>query len=174
MFAGKSSAALAIVKRNAAIGRKTLCLTNKLDTRYSSDAQIVSHDRESHPAVALSELMPALHRDVYEQASCIIIEEAQFFPDLVSFVLMAVEHDAKEVIVVGLDGDSNRCPFGQVLDLIPYCDSVQKFKALCTHCNDGTEALFTYRKPGAPSNQINVGGSDQYEALCRVHYYATI
>jgi thymidine kinase len=170
MFAGKSSAVLGLIRRNVIIGRKTLCLTNKLDTRYSTEAKIVSHNQESHPATAVAELLPLLRTQTFQDADCVIIEEAQFFPDLRAFVLEAVESFGKDVLCVGLDGDSERQPFGQLLDLIPYADSIQKFKALCRTCANGTEAIFTFRRPGAPTTQVNVGGTDTYEPMCRRHY----
>ena len=172
MFAGKSSSILGILRRHAFIQRPTLCLTSSLDKRYTADARIVSHDQESYPAVAVSELTPILSTKGFAEAVCVIVEEAQFFRDLHIFVLKAVEHYGKHVICVGLDGDSNRRPFGQLLELVPYSDTVTKFHALCSRCRDGTKALFTYRKPGAPVDQINVGTDDQYEALCRKHYLA--
>jgi hypothetical protein len=74
------------------------------------------------------------------------------------------------VVCIGLDGDSDRLPFGRLLDLIPYANSVTKLTALCTRCNDGTPAPFTFRKATAAATQIQVGGTDTYEALCRKHY----
>lgn len=170
MFAGKSSAVLGIVRRNKVIHRRTLCVTSALDKRYTEEAQIVSHNKESHPAMAVGQLVPLLEHPEFHAAECIIVEEAQFFTDLTAFVLPAVETHGKHVICVGLDGDSERRPFGQLLDLIPYADSYQKFTALCSRCSDGTPALFTYRKAGAPTTQISVGGQNQYEALCRTHF----
>lgn len=170
MFAGKSSTVLGLIKRNTIIGRRTFVITSQLDKRYNQDA-ITSHDLESYPAISTKELLVLLQSIEYEQAECIIIEEAQFFPDLKAFVLTAVERDQKDVIVVGLDGDSERRPFGQVLDLVPYCDAVHKLTALCMKCKDGTAALFTHRKACAASQQqVNVGAADQYEPLCRQHY----
>ncbi len=173
MFAGKSSAILGIIRRNKVIGRPTLCLTSHLDKRYKSGsgAAITSHNKDSHPAIAVRALTPILESPAFADARCIIIEEAQFFPDLKAFVLEAVEVYEKEVIVVGLDGDSSRKPFGEVLDLIPYCDTIHKLTALCTHCGDGTAALFSHRKPtAATTTQVNVGAQDQYEPLCRKHF----
>lgn len=172
MFAGKSSAILGVVRRNEVIGRRTLCVTSALDTRYTTEARIVSHNKESYPAIAVSTLVPLLEASEFAAAESIIVEEAQFFPDLRDFALAAVEAHGKHVICVGLDGDSERRPFGQLLDLIPFADNVQKFKALCTHCRDGTDAIFTLRKPGAPGSQIAVGGQDTYQPLCRKHYLA--
>ena len=171
MFAGKSSEILGILRRNKIIGRTTLCITAAIDTRYSPDAaRIVSHNLEVFPATSAKELVPLLGSPAFNEAQTIVIEEAQFFPDLREFVIKAVERFGRHVICVGLDGDSNRKPFGQLLDLVPYCDRVTKLRALCTQCADGTEAIFTFREPGEPDTQINVGGSDQYKPLCRRHF----
>ena len=169
MFSGKSTAVIGLLRRNRVIGRKTLCITSILDNRYTLDPRITSHDYESHPALAGRTLEPFLTNPKFMEADCVIIEEAQFFPDLVGFVLNAVEQLGKDVICVGLDGDSNRLPFGQLVALIPYCDSVKKLKALCSRCGDGTEAIFTFRKSGDP-NQISVGGPESYEPRCRWHF----
>lgn len=170
MFAGKSSTILGIIHRNAVIGRTTLCVTNVIDTRYSEEGAITSHNLMSHPALAMSSLMPLLKIPAFLDASSVIIEEAQFFPDLVPFVISAVDEHKKEVVCVGLDGDSNRRPFGRILDLIPYADKVTKLTALCTQCRDGTPAIFTHRKEGSPGGQVSVGGQDKYEPMCRRHY----
>jgi thymidine kinase len=172
MFAGKSSAILGVLRRNEIISRRTLCITSALDTRYSDTAAIVSHNKESYPAIAAKLLVPIMETDNFKGAKCIVIEESQFFPDLKEFVLAAVDDHKKEVICVGLDGDSERRPFGQITELIPYADSFKKLTALCQRCGDGTEAIFTFRKPGAAAaGQIAVGGADKYEPVCRRHYH---
>lgn len=170
MFAGKSSAVLGVIRRNAIIGRPTLCLTSALDKRYTAEAKIVSHNKDSYPATAVDCLVPVLGTPEFQKADCIVVEEAQFFLDLRAFVLSAVEDFGKAVICVGLDGDSDRRPFGQLLDLVPYADKIHKFTALCRRCGDGTDALFTFRRAGAPQTQIAVGTQDTYEPLCRLHY----
>lgn len=169
MFAGKSSAAIGLIRRNAVIGRRTLCITSQLDTRYTNEPQIVSHNMEMSPAVAVATLKPLLETSQYTEAACVVVEEAQFFPDLKEFALVAVEQHGKHVVCVGLDGDAERNPFGALNALIPFCDSVQKFKALCRRCGDGTAAIFTHRFEKAPQ-QISVGDANQYEPLCRRHY----
>lgn len=171
MFAGKSSTILGIIRKNNVIGRKTLCVTSALDKRYTEEAKIVSHNQESHPATAVSELLPLLYNPEFQAAECIIIEEAQFFADLKEFVLKAVDELNKNVVCVGLDGDSERRFFGQLLYLVPYADKVQKLTAMCMKCRNGTEAIFTHRKVGGgPGSQISVGGQDKYEPMCRKHY----
>lgn len=169
MFSGKSSAVIAAIRRKAVIGIPILCITHVADTRYAKNA-IASHNGESQPAMAVAELMPLLKEDCLRSSSYIIIEEANFFPDLKQFVITAVDILHKNVLCVGLDGDYDRKPFGQILDLIPYCDSITKFKALCSLCKDGTDACFTDRISTLVVDQLVVGGADKYQALCRQHY----
>lgn len=113
------------------------------------------------------------HKDceAIQNSKVLIIDESQFFPDLLEFVLYAVESLSKHVIVVGLDGDANRKPFGQILNLIPLADSITKLKSYCTACADGTAALFSFYKKGSDKKeQVCVGGADVYTPLCRKHF----
>ena len=52
--------------------------------------------------------------DSYQDVDVIAIDEAQFFPDLLSFCSTAADYDNKHVIIAGLDGDFKRQRFGQV------------------------------------------------------------
>ncbi len=169
MFAGKSSAILSIVNRHNAIGHKVLLLSHAIDTRYDTNQHIVNHDGSKIPCHKTTTLSPFLHHPEYAATQVIIIEEAQFFQDLYGFVLAAVDCDKKDVIVVGLDGDADRKPFGQILDLVPLSDRITKLHAFCTMCRDRTPALFTFCKK-QKETQVCVGGSDLYEPLCRKHY----
>jgi thymidine kinase len=171
MFSGKSTTLLSIIKRNNYAGISTFCITSSFDTRWSKEVSIRTHENHSFPAVSTALLMDMKNNEKYKSSVCIIIEEAQFFPDLKEFVLSAVEIDGKQVICAGLDGDSQRRPFGQILDLIPYCNFVRKLNAKCTRC--GAAALFTFRKSAAVE-QVHVAGADEYEALCRQHYISCV
>ena len=64
---------------------------------------------------------------IYE--TTIFINEAQFFPDLIDFVQKY--ESTKDIMIYGLDGDYLRKPFGQILDVIPYCDTVEKIRGVC-------------------------------------------
>jgi thymidine kinase len=173
MFAGKSSALLARVRRAKTLGWPVLLLTSSLDKRYSeSGHEIMTHDKDSLTAVGVHMLKGVASREDYKAAKLVVIEESQFFPDLYDFVVMAVEQDKKSVVVVGLDGDSDRRPFGDILRLVPLADEIVKLTALCKRCGDGTAALFSALLPsgGEKSAQICVGGAERYEPMCRRHY----
>ena len=172
MFAGKSSAILSRVRRASTLGWKCYIVTNIIDTRYdASGVSIMTHDKEGISAVGAKELTPLTQDKDYKYSKLVIIEEAQFFPDLFDFVIHAVEKDKKDVVVVGLDGDSDRKPFGKILDLIPYCDKITKLTSLCKICRDGTPAIFSACVKGDKhGQQVCVGGEDMYEPMCRKHY----
>lgn len=176
MFAGKSSALLAVVRRHVALGQHVLVLTHALDTRYGrTGGSIVNHDLQCVPAHSLAELTPVLDWPTFASAQLVVVEEAQFFPDLRAFVTAAVDAHGKHVVVAGLDGDVERHPFGEVLALLPLADRVTKLAALCRMCRDGTPALFTCLTPGmAPEATAvtapRVGGAELYMPVCRRHY----
>jgi len=170
MFAGKSSAAVARVARAKVLGWKTMVITSSLDTRYEGSTAIKTHDHTVVPAVGLKRLGEILTFGDFHSAKLVIIEEAQFFPDLYMIVKLAVEVHRKNVVVIGLDGDSERNPFGDILHLIPLADTVTRLTALCKRCGDGSPAFFTALVGGKKAAQVCVGGSEKYEAMCRVHY----
>ena len=168
MWAGKSSYILSKIRRYKAIGWDVYVITHAIDHRYGHYV-ISNHDSDQFPAISVRNLLPLREEEQYKKAKLIILEEAQFFQDLLSFVLKAVEEDGKHVIVVGLDGDSERKPFGDILKLIPYCDTLEKITSLCSSCGDGTPALFSYRCIET-TEQVAVGAESMYKPLCRKHY----
>jgi len=171
MFAGKSSAILRIVNRHKSLGWEICSITHTSDTRYSQEELLMNHDLASIPCVKWSVLWDHICDPVFLKAKLVIIDEAQFFGDLKAFVEYAVDHCGKNVLVVGLDGDVDRRPFGQILDCIPLADTVTKLKAFCSICKDGTEAPFTHRKKEVgEQGQVFVGGAEAYMPLCRTHY----
>jgi thymidine kinase len=171
MFAGKSSMVLQKVRRAETLGWKHLVITCAIDTRYDlSGAAVVTHDQTRCGALGVKVLEGVRDLDAYRVAKLVIIEEAQFFPDLYDFVVAAVEADGKEVVVVGLDGDSDRKPFGDILRLVPLADDLVRLTALCKRCGDGTAALFSALVKGTKESQVCVGGADRYEPMCRRHF----
>ena len=180
MFAGKSSALQSIVRRRKAIGWNVLVVKHTVDVRYLEPSStennvVINHDNQACPAIARDSLLGLIELDVFRDARLIIVEEGQFFTDIVSFVLEAVETHGKDVVVVGLDGDAHRKPFGKILELIPLADEVQRLFALCKLCGDGTAARFTCAvdsKTAAATlgGKPNVGGEDSYMPLCRKHF----
>jgi thymidine kinase len=114
-------------------------------------------------------LVEQLDTQQFRVSDTIFIEEGQFFTDLYEFVKEAVETFHKEVIVIGLDGDSERNNFGEIYRLYPFADDITKLKALCVSCNDGTAGIFS-KKVVDSGGQVDIGSSDKYIAVCRNCY----
>tara|TARA_Y100000589_G_C27157559_1_gene631427 strand:- start:1464 stop:2012 length:549 start_codon:yes stop_codon:yes gene_type:complete len=167
MFAGKSTELIKRIRKLSVLNKKYISIKPIIDKRYS-EKQIVSHNNDRIFCSCFDTIDEFIKIVNIKDLDTVFIEEAQFFPDLKDGVLQIVENFNCNVVIVGLDGDSNRNKFGQILDLIPYSDTCTKISALCKRCNDGTPAIFSHRNSNS-SKQIEVGASD-YEALCRKHY----
>lgn len=168
MFSGKTSYVYSIIKRYRSVGVSVVVIKPTIDNRYSVLPEIVTHDGVRFECVLTNRNLMELNHE-FTRAEVIIIEEAHFFIDLELFVRCMVENFHRHVIVVGLDGDYNRKPFGQILQCIPLADKVTKLTALCARCADGTPALFSHRIV-EEGGQVLVGGADKYEPVCRSCY----
>ena len=166
MYSGKSTELIRRIRQFKVINKKILILKPSIDTRYHLN-KIVSHDGENEDCYITDDLSK-LDNTIITNHDIIVIDEGQFFINLKLNVLTWVEKLNKHVIISGLDGDFQRNPIGEILDLIPYCDYYKKYTALCKYCNDGTVGLFSKRIIDN-SNQILIG-STEYVPVCRYHY----
>jgi thymidine kinase len=166
MFSGKSTELLRRIRLAKTIQKRVLVVKPRLDTRYQEN-RLVTHSLESEDCETVETLNELDERiDKYDY---IVIDEGQFFPDLLDTVIRWVDKYKKTVLVGGLDGDFRRQSMGQLLQLIPFADSCVKLSSLCVECNDGNPACFTHRTSGGKT-QIQIGGSESYIPLCRFHY----
>lgn len=183
MFAGKTSEVQSVVRRYSCLGKPVLVLTANIDNRYASvdstngNTSVVNHDRNAIPAkaVPIHGLMEVLTWPSFQEATAIVVDEAQFFVGcLIPFVCAAVDTWGKHVLVVGLDSDACRRPFGDVLALASHADSIEKKTALCKRCGDGTVAIFTKKlnteHQQGTGDPVEVGGAALYEPVCRKHF----
>jgi thymidine kinase len=170
MYSGKTTELMRQIMRYKTLNKKGMIITHSCDTRYSDAGNIATHNKETMTAVPMSRLEASFDNPLFAEADVVFIEEAQFFPDLLSFVTTAANKHNKTVIVCGLDGDFQLKPFEQVVQLIPQAERVQKFNALCKKCGDGTEACFSKRIVNSSEREL-VGSDGVYEAVCRYHYY---
>jgi len=169
MFSGKTSALINVAKINKLLGKKVLMINFNEDTRYSDSNKVTSHDNVSIDAVACScDIKSILDTDIYKTSDVICVNEGQFFKGLVEFCINACEN-SKIVHVCGLDGDYLKRPFGELLNLIPHCETVQKLHALCLTCKDGTLASFTKRISDS-SDLVVIGSEESYQPVCRKCY----
>jgi thymidine kinase len=167
MFSGKTTELIRRTSKYDAIGKNVLIINSGYDNRCDLQS-IKSHSNETRKAYKCYKLSELNNHKLFSNADVIAIDEAQFFHDLYDFVLYCEKND-KIVIISGLDGDSDRKPFGQILECIPLCDDVVKLKALDMISLDGTDAIFSKRIV-KNNSQICIGNENEYKAVNRYNY----
>lgn len=170
MKSGKTSSLIEIYKKNSFCNIPVLVINHSLDNRYNNNQTVVSHDGLRIPCIVIKEL-ETIFTDKkkflqYMSSSVILINEGQFFPDLVVNVKRMLV-DKKKVYICGLDGDFEREKIGNILDLIPLCDKVSKLTAICEKCKN-YDAIFSKRITSEVC-QIVIG-NDNYMSMCRECY----
>ena len=183
MYSGKTSKILELYKQFTFCGISNCVINYEEDNRYEdSETHLSSHDQIRIPcirsktmaeiadivsvSVSVSEAKSGKYLDKFLASKVILINEGQFFPDIVEWVRTAVDVYNKKVYICGLDGDFERKSFtGNWLDLTRYCDKIYKLHSFCNKCKK-KPAIFSHRL-----NQDNtlqkVIGADMYIPLCR-------
>ena len=172
MFSGKSTELIRRCNNYESIDKSVLIFNHSLDSRNKNDV-VQTHSKTIKRAIKTHSLIEYLRQNVTELSkyNVIAIDEAQFFGDLLEFVKQ-IEHLDIVVLIAGLDGDCFRTPFGEILQCIPYANSVTKLNAFCMVKKDGTKAAFTKRHENIDpqQTQIDIGAQDKYRAVCREVY----
>jgi thymidine kinase len=168
MFSGKTTELQREFREWDSINKTPLCINYIDDNRYGDIyTNMYSHDKVAVDCIKVKSLKD-VEDELIKENDIILVNEGQFFSDLVEYCVLWCDTYHKKIIVCGLDGDFQRKPFGKILDLIPYADSVEKITAYCKNCSDGTKAIFTHRK-STEQEQVVIGVNN-YEALCRKCY----
>ena len=180
MFCGKTSKVLEIYKQLKFCNIPVIIINHSIDTRYH-ESMVSTHDKIMAPCIQTTKLSDIWnYKDVdsyfnensvrhikLRSADVILINEGQFFEDLYEVVVDMLKCN-KRVYICGLDSDFERKKFGQILDLIPLCDKVNKLTSLCSQCKDGTPGIFSMRLTS--EKQQTLVGSDNYIPVCRKCY----
>lgn len=176
MCCGKTSELKRLIERYEIAKMKTYIIKSSIDTRtkglYCSTHSLPGKRNGSKFKVdkAIKNLEEIDYFSDLKDVDVIGIVEGQFFEDLDIFVEMWANY-GKIVIVESLSGDSNREQFGKLAHLIPKCDVVEFKRAVCVNC--GEDASFSKKKNKSKSQkQIEIGGTDTYEAVCRKCYFS--
>jgi len=166
MFSGKSTEIIQRYRKYKSQNKSVFLINHSSDIRYGNNV-VITHNKVSVPCLSCNTLTDLLTSNKFKNADIIMIEEAQFFKDLFTFVTTSVDKYDKTVVVAGLDGDYKRQAFGDLLKLISYADDVIKLTAKCNHCNN--KAIFTKRIVDN-EQQCLVGGKEYYIPVCRKHF----
>lgn len=185
MYASKSTRLVEVYKQCKFCNISVAVINHVIDNRYDKEL-LSTHDKVKIPCIKTKVLKDVwlteeldLEDDIIEnipriqdkikisKSDVILINEGQFFEDLYDVVIDMLKC-GKKVYVCGLDGDFERKKFGQILDLIPLCDKVDKLTSLCTLCKNGTRGIFSMRL--TQETEQTVVGSDNYIPVCRKCY----
>ncbi len=166
MFSGKTTSLLAYERRFLIAKKHCILIKWSGDNRYTIEDKIITHGGISNTKQAkvynvtyLSQLKQECPE--LEEVNCILIDEGQFFPDLVEFVK---EHmHKKSIIISGLSGDYMQRPFKVISDIIPLATEIVHVKSICTSC--GKDAAYTIRI-STEQEQTIVGADDKYQPRC--------
>lgn len=176
MFSGKSTELLRRLNICAEMDLRVLYVNSSLDDRTSTSFSTHNPTMTSVGKIKAIKAasLEGLDPDTFD---VIGIDEAQFIPNLKKDVVMLAESYRKQVLIAGLDGDFNRNKFGEIIDLIPLCDSIDKLFPFCTECwkRGGVvkKALFSFRTSDAGTSAVvAIGAGDIYSPLCRRCYMA--
>ncbi len=148
-------------------GQSALLLKPRLDDRDGART-VGSRSGLSAPCMFVEEL-PEIDVSQYD---CLIVDEAQFMnkEQVASLVKIVDEWDIP-VICYGLRADFQGNLFEGSLWLLAWADSIEELKTVCW-C--GRKAICNTRVVGGrvtkEGEQIMLGGSESYVALCRKHW----
>jgi len=170
MFSGKTSYLLEVYKKCVFCNIPVAVVNYTADNRYTTEPMLSTHDKQMIPCILASSIKDAItnNAETIKDAQTILINEGQFFPDIEETVKELVEVSNKRVYICGIDGDFERKPIGNLLQLVPFSDHIIKLKSLCSLCRDGTPGVFSFRITNEKS-QVVIGSSN-YIPLCRECY----
>ena len=168
MFSGKTEKLIQRVKKARAIGMKVKVFKPLIDNRYSN-ISVVSHNDNKLKATIVKS--PEEIKKYSTGYNFVAIDEAQFFDNKIVEVCNTLANKGTKIIIAGLDMDYKGNPFGPMPYLMSISEYVTKLHATCSRT--GNLAQFTNRK-NKNDNLIVIGEKDQYEALSRNAFYATI
>lgn len=169
MFAQKTTELLRRIRRYQSIGYDVLVINYVADTRYGKEC-IASHDKETQQAICVHRLHEVDSFVRSNDYQVIVIDEGQFFPDLYEYVTAWADSLPVHIVIAGLDGTSDRKPFGDMLRLIPHAEEVERLTAFCSVCRDGTIATYSQYLGVVIEDGIVIGGAESYRPVCRKHY----
>jgi len=176
MFAGKSEELKRRVNRMRIGGYEVFVVKSVRDKR-SDDDLITTHAGSILKAdvilTKLADLGCVLDnlkaKPESTPISVIAIDEAQFFDD-VDTEVVALADAGYIVITSGCETDFNRKPFKNYHNLFVHAEKIDKLSAVCHYCKGDANYTYCTDSTKLNSSGILVGGSEIYEAVCRVCY----
>lgn len=170
MFSGKTSELIRRLNIEHGVKKKKVVFVNsQIDDRsataHSTHNQTLTKQLPFDTIKTVS-LMTVLSQLV--KYDVVGIDESHFFDDLEITVKTLHNRGDTDIMIVGLNGDSERKEFGQIIRLIPIATDLVLRKAVCIECHKHN-ATYSHRMPcktTEESGQKVVGGKEKYKAVC--------
>ena len=177
MNAGKSALLLQTEFNYRERGMRCALFTAAIDTRSGVGviASRLGISAQAQTFTPQTDLLPALRRAAQEGIACVLIDEAQFLTRAqVAQLCEAVDTLSLPVMAYGLRTDFQGHLFTGSQALMAVADEIREARTIC-HC--GKKATMVLRKDAEgrallDGPQVQIGGNDVYESLCRQHWVA--
>lgn len=176
MNAGKSTHLLQSSYNYNECGLRTILFTAQIDDRYSQ-GKISSRLGINADALLFNSETDLLREVNSMQAqipvACVLIDEAQFLTKIqVKQLTDIVDELQIPVLAYGIRTDFLGQTFTGSAALLAWADKLVELKTIC-HC--GRKANFVIRlnsdgNAATYGEQVEVGGNERYQALCRKHF----
>lgn len=160
MASGKSTALVQEIRKYRLAGFRVLVL--KYGQSIELNATISNRNGLDEQCILCPILSVYCGEETLTNYDVIVIDEAQFYPDLLPSVTTMVDKE-KIVVTGGLVGDFRRRPFGQYPSLLPLATDVITLHAVCMKCKS-RDAAFSKRI--TKSEKLIETDLDSYEARC--------
>lgn len=172
MFSGKTEELIRRLRRALIAKQHVMVFKHCLDDRFCFD-HLTSHAGDKLEAQPIDTPERLLEIAQKGNADVVGIDEVQFFPASIIYVIDELVTQGKRVVASGLDLDFRCVPFGPMPTLLAIANEVIKLKAICSIC--GSEACYSQRLiNGHPAKHddpvIFIGAEESYQARCRQCY----
>ena len=128
MYSGKSFELIKTIRELKILDLPFLVIKPKIDNRYTEEDYIVTHNMDKEVCMVIEDMYELLKMDTLDSYKYLIIDEGQFIKNLCEVSKILVDNLGKNLVIAGLDGDFNREPIGELLNLIPFSDECIKKK----------------------------------------------
>ncbi|WNC70626.1 thymidine kinase [Thalassotalea psychrophila] len=180
MNAGKSTSLLQSSYNYIERGMNTKVFTAQLDNRFGV-GKVTSRIGIESDAIMFNKASDLFQQTnemlTSEQIHCILIDEAQFLTkQQVLQLTEIVDKLSIPVLAYGIRTDFLGETFTGSASLLAWADKLVELKTVC-HC--GRKANFIIRfdsngKAVTQGEQVQIGGNDVYESVCRQHFKALV
>lgn len=174
MNAGKSAQLLQTEFNYRERGMSCLLLTAAVDDRFGKGviASRLGLKAEADIFHSHDDLRPILQKAKDDGKACVLIDEAQFMTRAqVGHLCWAVDTLGIPVMAYGLRTDFQGKLFDGSSALMALADELREMRTIC-HC--GKKATMVVRQADGKATlqgaQVQIGGNESYEALCRNHW----